>query len=96
VQDIGTTLNYFQDYFKDPVAFAGRLASFRRGYETVRAWPEEFPGQLRLMTASHRLLLCNYYASHHDPEYRRFAHRFFATVEKRIQEDLAESRHATG
>jgi hypothetical protein len=70
------------------VPFAVRLSSFRKGRETVRPWPEEFPGRVRLMTASHRLLLCNYYASHHDPESPEFAYKVFEPCEWRIQEDL--------
>ncbi len=89
VQDLGTVLNYWQNYFKDDVAFDERLASFRAGYERIQPWPEEYPGQIRLLTASHRLMLCNYYASHHDPEYREFAYEVFPIVEKRLAEDLA-------
>jgi len=89
VQDVGTTLNYFRNYVKDEMPYEDRLAVFRKGYESVRPWPEEFPGQVQLMSASHRLMLCNFYAAHRDPEYREFATIVFKRVEARIKEDLA-------
>jgi len=89
VQDIGTLINYFQNYVKDEAPLAERLAAFRQGYESCAEWPEAYPGQIRLMTASHRLLLCNYYASHHDLEFREFAYKVFGVVEERLAEDLA-------
>jgi len=88
VQDIGTTLNYFRNYFKDETPYDERLATFREGYESIRPWPEEYPGQVQLMSASHRLMLCNFYAGHQDPEYREFAAIVFKRVEARIREDL--------
>lgn len=96
IQDLGTTINYLRDYVKDNVPFEERLASFRAGYESVRPWPEAFPGQIRLLTASHRLLLCNYYAAHHDPEFRAFAYDVFEIVERRLQEDLAAAGKPLG
>ena len=89
VQDVGTALNYFRGYFTDDAPYEERVAAFRRGYETEAPWPEEYPGQIRAMTASHRLMLCNFYASHRDPEYREFAFGFFKRCEKLLREDLA-------
>jgi len=89
VQDIGTTLNYFSGYFRDEAPLEERVAAFRRGYESVAPWPEAYPGQIRTMTVSHRLLLCNFYASHKDPEYKEFAVEFLDWCEKRLREDLA-------
>ena len=93
VQDVGTTLNYFRDYVPDDAPYEERVAAFRRGYESEAAWPEEYPGQIRAMTASHRLMLCNFYASHRDPEYREFAFKFFGRCEKRLREDLPDIAH---
>ena len=88
-QDVGTTLNYFRDYVSDDAPYDERVAAFRRGYESEAPWPEEHPGQIEAMTASHRLMLCNFYASHRDPVYREFALWFFKRCEKRLREDLA-------
>lgn len=92
-QDLGTALNYFRGYFPDDAPVEEREAAFRRGYESEAPWPEEYPGQIRALTASHRLMLCNFYASHRDPEYREFAVRFFERCERRLREDLAIIGH---
>ena len=84
IQDLGTALNYMR---RDE-RFDDRVHAVREGYERVRPWPEKLPGQLQLMTMSHRLLLCNYYASHHDPEFRDFAYKYFEASEKRIEQEL--------
>jgi Ser/Thr protein kinase RdoA (MazF antagonist) len=86
VQDVGTTLHYVQHHFEKKMPFAACRTAFRRGYESERAWPEEYPGQVDTMTAGHRLLLCNFYASHRDAEFREFGVGFIARMEARLRD----------
>jgi len=88
VQDLGTLFNYVRRDDK----FEARVDAFREGYMRVTPWPEDFPGQIPLMTAAHRLLVCNYYASHHDTEFREFAYEYFPASEKRIEQELSAFR----
>jgi hydroxylysine kinase len=87
IQDLGTAFNYMR---RDE-GFDDRVKAVREGYERVSPWPEEFPGQRQLMTTSHRLLVCNYYASHHDREFREYAYKYFEASEKRIEQELEAS-----
>jgi Ser/Thr protein kinase RdoA (MazF antagonist) len=91
IQDVGTTLHYIQQHFGDKIPFETCLAAFRRGYESVRTWPEERPGQIEAMMAAHRLLLCNFYAASRDPEYREFAVGFLERMERRFRCFLEDS-----
>jgi Ser/Thr protein kinase RdoA (MazF antagonist) len=88
IQDVGTTLHYIQQHFRKKIPFDVSLAAFRRGYETVGAWPEQHSGQIATMMAAHRLLLCNFYAASKDHEYREFAVWFLEQMERRLCEFL--------
>jgi Ser/Thr protein kinase RdoA (MazF antagonist) len=88
VQDVGTTLHYIQEHFENRIPYELVLAAFRRGYEAVRPWPEQKAGQVETMIAAHRLLLCNFYASSKDPEYREYAVRFLERMEARLRSFL--------
>lgn len=88
VQDVGTTLHYVQQHFEKKIPFGESEEMFRLGYETVRAWPEQHPGQIDAMMAAHRLMLCNFYAASKDPEYQEFAVGYIEVMEKRLRDYL--------
>lgn len=68
VQDIGITLFYY--LMREN--FADILAAFRRGYETVIPWPEQYPGEVETWIIARALTLLNGVLWSHDPEDRRF------------------------
>ncbi len=51
IQDIATS--FF--YIAPKPDFAELQAAFRAGYETIRSWPEEYPGQIELLIV-HRVV----------------------------------------
>jgi Ser/Thr protein kinase RdoA (MazF antagonist) len=55
VQDIAITFYYL---LGDP-GFAGLVEAFRAGYAQRRPWPEEYPGQIELLTGHRALELVN-------------------------------------
>lgn len=68
-------------------AFAGRLAAFRRGYETLRPWPVS-DQDLAAFIVARQLSLLNLLAQEHDPD-RRAA---FETYRIRVGERLGAWR----
>lgn len=56
VQDIAITLFYNRDRAEYPDLAAG----FEQGYRSLREWPVEFDGQLRLLMAARTVMFINY------------------------------------
>lgn len=68
VQDIGITLFYYrrrEDY-------ADILAAFRRGYESVIPWPEQYAGEVETWITGRALNLLNTVLWSQDPEDRQY------------------------
>jgi len=68
VQDVGITLFYY----RVRPDFADVQAVFRRGYESVRPWPERYPGEVETWITARALALLNGVLWSDDPEDRRF------------------------
>lgn len=64
IQDIAITLFYYQRWDNA----ADLYAAFRRGYETVRPWPEQYPGELQIWILSRALNLMSYVMMRHDKD----------------------------
>jgi Ser/Thr protein kinase RdoA (MazF antagonist) len=59
VQDVGITTYYLRRYATGDVL----AAAFRRGYETVRPWPESYSGEVDTFTAGRALVIANWMLS---------------------------------
>lgn len=64
VQDIGITLYYYHRHDD----WDAKLAAFRRGYESVLAWPERHPAEVDTWILSRGLNLMDYVLWRHDDD----------------------------
>lgn len=68
IQDIATSLFYIVPR----PSFSELRAAFRSGYEALRPWPEEYPGQLELLMVHRAIDLLNFALSWDDREGMEF------------------------
>ena len=87
IQDIATTLYYYR-YNAD---YEELLSAFRRGYESVRAWPEDRRGPLEALIAARGILLANYVAASQDAAEPAIAPEYLARMERRLREFLKKA-----
>ena len=85
IQDIATTLYYY----RYSPHYPERLDAFRRGYESLRPWPEDHPGQLERLIAARGILLANFVAASRDADDRRMAPEYLTRIEDRLRTHLA-------
>jgi Ser/Thr protein kinase RdoA (MazF antagonist) len=87
VQDIATTLYYFQSYEQ----YGALREAFQQGYTTHNEWPEQYPGQIDTFIAGRGVMLANYVVYSDDPEDQQMAPGFVARVEERLRVFLDKS-----
>jgi Ser/Thr protein kinase RdoA (MazF antagonist) len=80
VQDIGIAAYYL--HFRSNKDHL--LAAFRKGYESLRPWPEEWPGQIRTYVRARALDLIDVSFTLDDPAYRAQLPRIIDFNEKVI------------
>lgn len=68
IQDIGISLYYYQMREN----FEEIRAAFRRGYESVRLWPESYPGEVEIWMVWRTLALLNGVLWSDDPDVRTY------------------------
>jgi Ser/Thr protein kinase RdoA (MazF antagonist) len=81
VQDIATTLYYYHGYPQ----YRERAAAFRQGYESVRPWPEDTPGEAALWLAVRAVGLANFVLHDPAPEWQALIPAFFRRTEARVR-----------
>jgi len=84
VQDLGTTLFYYQTNERHE----DLIAAFRRGYESGRPWTESHAGDLDALIAGRSLLLANFVAASEDTNDRALAPTYLARTETRLRRFL--------
>ena len=84
VQDVGITFYYVQGHPQ----FHELRAAYRRGYESVRPWPETAAGQVDGMIAARELLLSQFLFEGANPAYRAMLPKFLERAEVRLRDYL--------
>jgi Ser/Thr protein kinase RdoA (MazF antagonist) len=86
VQDIATTLYYFQD----EANYREARAAFQAGYTSYSPWPERYPGEIDAFIAARGFGLANFILSDPNPNWRLEARAFLKRVEARLRRLLKE------
>jgi len=88
IQDIALTFYDFR-YYTDPAAhnYEDLCHSFKRGYERLEPWPEDYPGQIDTLHVARQLWVANWVLInedpvHHQPLIARLADRFGRFVDR--------------
>ncbi len=84
VQDVGITFYYIQGH----PDYLGLRDAYRKGYESVRAWPETAPGQVEGMIVAREILLCQFIYDGANPELRRALKHFLERAAPRLKRYL--------
>lgn len=79
VQDIATTLYYFDDE-----TFAQQRAAFQSGYIRRSPWPERRPGEIDSFIAARGLGLANFILNDPNPAWKAKTTEFIEGIEKRL------------
>jgi len=82
VQDIATTFYYFYGEAR----FDELLEAFKRGYTSLREWPERVPGEITTFIAGRALVLANdLLIDTSSPEWQAAIPRYFERTEARLR-----------
>jgi Ser/Thr protein kinase RdoA (MazF antagonist) len=81
VQDIATTLYYFQSEAQYPAL----RAAFQAGYTSYSPWPERYPGEIDAFIAARGFGLANFILTDHNPSWKWEAPAFLKRVEGRLR-----------
>jgi Ser/Thr protein kinase RdoA (MazF antagonist) len=81
VQDIATTLYYFQEHEQRGVL----VKAYKRGYTSLNEWPEQYPGQIETFIAGRDVMLANYLLCSNNLEDQAMAPDYIARVERRLR-----------
>lgn len=80
VQDIATTLYYYQD----EANFSDIRAAFQEGYQKISPWPERYPEEINNFIAARGIGLLNFIFQNNDRE-RKHLSTFSSRIENRIK-----------
>jgi Ser/Thr protein kinase RdoA (MazF antagonist) len=80
VQDIATTVFYLRGYDQQEQL----ISAFKRGYTSINAWPEIYPGEIETYMAGRSIMLANYLLCSKNPEDQALVPDYLARVEGRL------------
>jgi Ser/Thr protein kinase RdoA (MazF antagonist) len=80
VQDIATTLFYFQRHQQREQL----IQAYKQGYTRILEWPESYPGQIATFMAGRGIMLANYLLCSKNPEDKAFVPEYLARVGSRL------------
>ena len=81
VQDIGIAFYYFQGYPQ----YETLCQAFKRGYKSLRSWPETEPGQIETVIAARELVLVNFLVQTENRGFGKMLPGFVARAENRLR-----------
>ena len=81
VQDVAVSVYYFLGYEEYPALWD----AFKRGYLSVREWPERGPGEIDALVAGRGMMLANYILQDANPDYQEMVPEFVERVEGRLR-----------